>query len=137
MPPTFWLARLSSLFQHREFSIMRFIVDESTGFSVARYLRDEGHDVLSVAEDMPQAYDDDILARAVEDNRILLTNDKDFGDLVFRRGRQHRGIVLFRLQDDSAGNRVRMMRLVLEQHAAQLQNHFVVVTDNGIRIRTT
>lgn len=116
---------------------MRFIVDESTGFSVVRYLRSEGHDVLSVAEDMPQAHDDDILARAVEENRVLLTNDKDFGDLAFRRGHPHRGIVLFRLQDDSVGNRVRMTQLVLEQHAAQLQDHFVVVTDNGIRIRTT
>ncbi|MFN8483510.1 MAG: DUF5615 family PIN-like protein [Anaerolineae bacterium] len=114
---------------------MRFIVDESTGVAVVMYLRAEGHDVLSVAEDMPQAQDDDILARAVEENRVLLTNDKDFGELAFRKGRQHRGIVLLRLGDDSADNRIRMTRLVLEQHLDQLPNHFVAVTDNGIRIR--
>jgi predicted nuclease of predicted toxin-antitoxin system len=58
---------------------MQFIIDESTGSAVVDYLRDNGHDVLAVNEDLPQADDFIILDRAVKDNRILITNDKDFG----------------------------------------------------------
>ena len=84
---------------------MRFIVDESTGLAVAGYLRDRGHDVVVVFEEMPEARDEEILARAVVEGRIVVTNDKDFGELVFRDGQPHEGIVLFRLQDASAGRR--------------------------------
>jgi len=61
---------------------MDFIVDESTGTAVVEYLRSIGHDVLFVAEAMPQADDPDILGRAVSEERILVTNDKDFGELA-------------------------------------------------------
>ena len=56
---------------------MHFIVDESTGTRVVAYLRSLGHDALAVAEIMPQVDDLDILARAVSEGRILITNDKD------------------------------------------------------------
>jgi predicted nuclease of predicted toxin-antitoxin system len=68
---------------------VRFIVDESTGVAVVNYLRRVGHDVLAVAEAMPQADDPDILIRAEAEERILVTNDKDFGDLAFRNGQAH------------------------------------------------
>jgi predicted nuclease of predicted toxin-antitoxin system len=64
---------------------MQFVVDESTGSAVVDYLRSLGHDVLAVAEAMPQADDSDILDQAAIEERILITNDKDFGELVFRR----------------------------------------------------
>jgi predicted nuclease of predicted toxin-antitoxin system len=54
---------------------MRFLVDESTGAAVVAYLRRTGHDVLAVAEAMPQADDPDILARGAKEDRILITND--------------------------------------------------------------
>jgi len=76
---------------------MRFIVDESAGVFVASYLRGEGHDVLAVAEIMSQAADEDVLSKAMGEGRILVTNDKDFGELVFRGRRKHSGIVLLRL----------------------------------------
>lgn len=65
---------------------MRFIVDESTGAAVIEYLRSVGYDVFAVAEAMPQADDAVVLARAVSEERVLITNDKDFGELVFRSG---------------------------------------------------
>ena len=65
---------------------MRFLVDESTGAAVVAYLRRVGHNVVAVAEAMPQADDPDILARAAGEDRILITNDKDFGELAFRFG---------------------------------------------------
>ena len=83
---------------------MRFLVDECTGASVVASLCEEGHDAVAVAELMPMADDEDVLARAVADDRILVTNDKDFGELVYRGGWKHRGILLLRLQDERAEN---------------------------------
>jgi len=63
---------------------MKFIVDESSGAAVAEYLRSMGHNVLAVAEVLSQANDQDILARVVHEGRIVVTNYKDFGELIFR-----------------------------------------------------
>ncbi len=63
---------------------MRFLVDECTGPSVARWLREAGHDVFSVYEEARGIDDDTVIARAVAENRIIVTNDKDFGEKVYR-----------------------------------------------------
>jgi len=84
---------------------MRFLIDESAGAAVAVYLRDAGHDVLSVAELTPQARDADILAWAL------------------------------RPQDDNAANRVRILAAVLADHREHLEDHFVVATGTVVRIR--
>lgn len=114
---------------------MQFIVDESTGAAVIESLRAAGHDVLAIGESMPQAIDSQIQARAAGEARILITNDKDFGDLVFRSGQSHHGVLLLRLRDESPGNRVRVVKAVLGQYADRLQGHFVVATEKGVRIR--
>jgi predicted nuclease of predicted toxin-antitoxin system len=114
---------------------IKFLVDESTGASVAEYLRRAGFDVLFVGETMQQADDADILTQAVHENRILMTNDKDFGELVFRSGRPHAGVVLFRLQDESQDNRVRIAQIVVEEYLKRLPDNFVVVTEKGLRVR--
>ena len=114
---------------------MQFIIDESTGTAVVEYLRSAGHDVLAVAEVMPQATDDDILARAVSEGRILLTNDKDFGELVFRSGQTHCGVVLLRLHDESGATRVEVVKAVLERFASRLEGNFTVATEGAVRIR--
>jgi predicted nuclease of predicted toxin-antitoxin system len=114
---------------------MKFLVDECTGTSVVACLRDEGHDAVAVVEVMPEADDEEILARAVSEGRIVVTNDKDFGELVYRSGWEHRGVVLLRLRDEQAENKVRMMKVALAQVGERLRNHYVVVTEAGIRVR--
>ncbi len=111
------------------------MVDESTGIAVVNFLRSAGYDVLSVAETMSQASDSDILARASNEGRILVTNDKDFGSLAFRSGQTHRGVLLLRLQDERPTNRVRVLKAVLEEYADRLPDHFTVATENRVRIR--
>jgi predicted nuclease of predicted toxin-antitoxin system len=114
---------------------MRFIVDESTGIAVVEFLRNSGHDVLAVAEIMRQADDPDILTLALNEVRVLITNDKDFGELVFRSGQTHHGVLLLRLHDESSTNRVRVVGFVLERYADRLLNYFVVATESRVRIR--
>lgn len=112
---------------------MRFLVDESSGTAIVTYLREAGHDVLAVAETMSGARDADILTRASLENRILITNDKDFGELVFRSGQAHAGVVLLRLRDESTANRVRVLKAVLERYADRLPGRFAVATESGVR----
>ena len=114
---------------------MKFIVDECTGMAVAEYLRGTGYDVSVVAEIMPQAEDHAILTKAVKEGRILITNDKDFGELIFRRGYSHHGVLFLRLQDDSAANRIRVVKAVLDQYTDFLKMNFLVATEKQVRIR--
>jgi predicted nuclease of predicted toxin-antitoxin system len=116
--------------------MLRFLVDESTGRGVTEWLSAAGHDVICVTESLPQARDSDILDLAVQDQRIIITNDKDFGELVFRSGRQHAGILLLRLNDESASNRIRMVSVAVESHECRLKGAFTVVTEKNIRIRS-
>ncbi len=116
---------------------MKFIVDESTGIAVAEFLRQAGHDVLVVSEAMPRAEDQDILIRAVREERVVVTNDKDFGELIYRSCQAHHGVLLLWLNNESSGNRVRVVKTVLEKHSARLVGHFTVATESNIRIRST
>ena len=70
---------------------MRFLVDECTGPAVAQWLREQGHDVFSVFDDARGMADDDVIDKAALENRILITNDKDFGEKVYRDQREHHG----------------------------------------------
>jgi uncharacterized protein with PIN domain len=74
---------------------MKFVVDESTGQSVVNELRRLGHDVLAIRESYPSIDDPPILNIAVSEKRIVLTNDKDFGELVYRSGLPRAGILSF------------------------------------------
>jgi predicted nuclease of predicted toxin-antitoxin system len=74
---------------------MRFIVDECAGPSLARWLREQGHDVFSVFELARGINDDEVFQIAFEDKRILITIDKDFGEKIFRERRLHHGITYY------------------------------------------
>jgi predicted nuclease of predicted toxin-antitoxin system len=112
---------------------MRFLVDESTGPGVARWLRGKGHDVYSIYEEARGADDDSVIGIAFEENRILITNDKDFGAKVFRENRPHRGVVLLRLDDERTNNKVTVLERLLGTRAEQLPGRFVVVTERHVR----
>jgi predicted nuclease of predicted toxin-antitoxin system len=113
---------------------MRSIIDECLGPAVARWLRDQGHDVVSIFEVARGSGDEDILAAAVRDDRVLITADKDFGDLVFRDGHAHRGVILLRLDDETTQNTIRVLSDLLDAHLDQIDHNFVVVTEAGFRV---
>ena len=112
---------------------MRFLVNECTGPAVARWLRKQKHEVFSVYEEARGMDDDDVIQKAFAENWILITNDKDFGEKVYRERRPHRGIVLLRLEDERAANKIDTIRRLIESYADQLSDHFVVVTEAKVR----
>lgn len=112
---------------------MRFLVDECTGPAVVRWLLGLGHDVFSVFERARGANDDEVILRALDEDRILVTNDKDFGEKVFRDGRLHKGVVLLRLDDEMSENKIRVLGRLLENHGNRLADAFQVVTEDRVR----
>lgn len=113
---------------------MRFLVDECTGPKVAKWLRDIHHDVFSVYDEDRGLDDESILQKANLENDILITNDKDFGELIFRIKKQHKGVILLRLEDERSENKIAVLQRVLKLHSDKLANNFIVVTESTIRI---
>lgn len=112
---------------------MRFLVDECTGPAVARWLRAQGHDVFSVYDEARGADDDEVLRNALAGNRVLITNDTDFGEKVHRERRAHHGVVLLRLDDERAPVKIETLRRLLQSYADRLPGQFVVVTETKVR----
>ncbi len=79
---------------------MRFLVDECTGPAVAAWLLLEGHDIFSVFDEARGIDDSTVIKQAFDENRIIITNDKDFGEKVYREKHPHCGVILLRLQDE-------------------------------------
>lgn len=113
---------------------MRFLVDECTGPAVALWLRAQGHEVLSIYDSARGLDDDSVIALALAENWILVTNDKDFGEKVYREHKLHHGIILMRLIDERSQSKIKVLKRLLENHAARLSGQYVVVTEKKVRI---
>jgi predicted nuclease of predicted toxin-antitoxin system len=115
---------------------MRIIANENVSATVIHELRRRGHDVLSVKESMRSAPDSAVLRRAAEENRLVITHDKDFGALAFHWGLPaSSGVILFRLAGDNPDVDNARILDVLDR-GADWAGHFCVVTDDRIRVRS-
>lgn len=97
------------------------------------WLHSQGHEVFSVFDDARGIEDEEVIRKAHGESWILITNDKDFGEKVYRERRPHRGVILMRLEDERAANKIQVLRRLLDGYADQLENSFVVVTDKHVR----
>ena len=91
----------------------------------------------SIYQESPGLDDSEVLRLAVEDDRILITADKDFGGMVFRERKLHKGIILLRLADERSSNKLEVLNRLIQQHSDQLPNKFGVVTESTVRINET
>jgi len=114
---------------------MKLLADENIERPLILYLRQEGHDVLSVAESVPTIRDDDVLALAVSDQRVLLSNDLDFGELVYHRKLNAPGIVLLRLRAKSLAEKVKLFAENWRLAEGKVTGNFVVISNRRIRVR--
>ena len=113
---------------------MRFLVDECTGPAVAQWLCRQNHDVVSVFDEIRGADDRNVIQKAYEQNRILITNDKDFGELVFREKKPHKGVILLRLDDERPANKISVLQRLIEKYEKSLPGNFIMVTETTVRI---
>ena len=114
---------------------MKWVADENIDRQIVEALRADDHQVFYVLETAPTAADEDVLAMASDESALLLTADKDFGELVYRQGRASAGVVLIRLAGIPSGQKASIVTNVARQHAKELMGSFTVITRNAIRIR--
>ena len=114
---------------------MNFLADENVDRQIVERLRQDGHAVTAVAEMAPGIADPAVLAAANASASVLLTADKDFGEIVFRQRRWSGGIILIRLAGLSPEAKALMVGSVVSNHAAELVEAFTVVTRRAVRIR--
>jgi predicted nuclease of predicted toxin-antitoxin system len=114
---------------------VKFLGDENLDWQIVERLRLDGHEVLYVVEMEPGIPDDEVLELANNQGAILLTSDKDFGELVFRLRRIATGIVLIRLFGLSPDDRAEIIANTISLHADELLGAFTVISSKNIRIR--
>lgn len=114
---------------------MKFLLDESVNAKLANYLKSQSHDTTAIAQEYPNALTDpDVLAIAVRERRTLITNDRDFGELIFHKKLRHSGVIFFRLKRAILSHFEARLTYTLDHYGDHL-SEFIVVTDSRVRVR--
>jgi len=114
---------------------MNIVADEGVDRCIVVRLRQDGHQVWYVAETAPAMSDDAVLEVANREGALLLTADKDFGEMVFRQHRFSGGIILVRLAGLSAGRKAEAVAAAVNRHGPELTGGFTVITPGICRTR--
>jgi predicted nuclease of predicted toxin-antitoxin system len=124
------------IFSATKISLMKFLANENFPMPSTRLLRESGVAVKSILEECPGISDKQVIEMAQKDNLIILTFDKDYGELIFRYGYQKPpAVVFFRFKGnapDYAGN---LLKALLKEKVIKLANTFTVIEENNIRQR--
>jgi predicted nuclease of predicted toxin-antitoxin system len=112
-----------------------FLADEGVDFRIIAALRRLGHRVDSVAEESPSIPDSEVLALSIERDAVLITEDKDFGEMVFQKHLCSQGVLLLRLNGVPGSRKVELLTEAFAAHAGDLRGCFSVITERALRIR--
>jgi predicted nuclease of predicted toxin-antitoxin system len=116
---------------------VRFVADESCDFAVVRALRASGHDVVAIAEISPRLSDQKVLALAHDEMRVLVTENKDFGELVYASKLRTSGVVLLRFAADARSAMAEATNGAVDSLGDKLLRRFTVIEPGRIRVGRT
>jgi len=114
---------------------MNLVGDESLDFPIVKALRKEGHSVYSILENHSGADDESILKIARQKKCVLITTDKDFGELIYRLKNLSSGIILLRIAGLSMQEKIHLVIPAIQIHEKEFHNSFAVIAKQSIRIR--
>jgi predicted nuclease of predicted toxin-antitoxin system len=114
---------------------MHWLADENLARAIVQWLRSHGDDVVYAAEGLSAREDIELLATAERDHRFIITDDKDFGELVFRRRFNTHGILLVRIRAGAITSRLGRLAAVWKQVEENIAGNLVVVTESKLRVR--
>lgn len=114
---------------------MNLVADEGVDRQIVDRLRQDGHQVLYVAEMQPGIPDDAVVDLANREDALLVTADKDFGELVFRGRRPTPGVILIRLAGLAPTAKAEIVASAIRIHGTQLPRSFAVITPKALRVR--
>jgi len=112
---------------------VKFIADVNVEKAIIDCLLANGYNTIWVSDLDCRMVDEKLLEPANREKRILVTNDKDFGELTFRQKRVSAGIILFRVKGQNSRDKVSLLQKLLLAHRNRLKGHFTVVTRKKIR----
>lgn len=115
---------------------MTLVADESVDSGIIKGLRLKGIVVFSISEKLRGITDSEVLKVAYDQNCLLITEDKDFGELTFRLKLEHKGILLIRLSELPRKERIERATEAIIEYANQMSENFTVLTRNGLRIKS-
>ena len=111
---------------------MRFLVDRCSGRRLTQWLEEQGHDTLDARDIGPDPGDRFLLELAASENGILVTMDKDFGELIHLHGRKHTGLI--RLPDARMTQRIALVEDIILNHHALEEQAMITIRSGRIRI---
>ena len=114
---------------------MEILADENLDGPIVSWLRESGHDVRWIAEQVHGAIDKEVVELANSEGRVLITSDRDFGELVFRHGMRPPGVVLLRLRANSASALLSAFQKAWPTIEKNALGKFVVVSRGRVRTR--
>ena len=114
---------------------MNFVADENIDTEIIDHLRDAGYEICSISEEFPGVSDEDVIKITNKHNAVLLTADKNFGELVFRKGEVIKGVVLVRIFGVSQQEKSQMILDAFNTHADDFVDCFTVISKKKIRIK--
>ena len=114
---------------------MKIVADENVDKEIVDRLRADGHSVLYIAEENAGIDDRTVLDRSLQTGSVLLTADKDFGDLVFRQRLLHAGVLLVRLSGVRPDMKAGLVTAAFDQHGEELRSGFAVLSKRSLRFR--
>jgi predicted nuclease of predicted toxin-antitoxin system len=114
---------------------MNLLADEGVDQQIVLQLRGDGHTVLYVAEMTVGISDDMVLQQANDAQAVLITEDKDFGELVYRQRLVHLGVILVRLHGLASSSKARIVSQAILQHGSEMPGAFSVISPGMVRIR--
>ena len=114
---------------------MRWLIDECVDAALAALLREAGHDVVYMSDVASRAPDPEVITRADRENRLLLTEDKDFGELIFRQARRVPGLVLVRIEPLRRFRKGPRLLSAIDRLGESLFGHYTVIEDARFRSR--
>jgi predicted nuclease of predicted toxin-antitoxin system len=112
-----------------------FVADESVDYNLIIFLRNKGLVVYSIIEKVPSLDDPDVLKIAVDKNAVLITEDKDFGELIFKLDLPHKGVFLIRIVGMHPEEKTKLILHFILKFSDELPNSFTVVKQRKLRIR--
>ncbi|MBI4824928.1 MAG: DUF5615 family PIN-like protein [Nitrospirae bacterium] len=115
---------------------MKFLVDVGVSKKVEEWLKENGYDVKSVRDINPKEKDSEILRLAANESRMVITMDKDFGELVYNSGKSHSGVMILRLDDANGGQKVEIIKKILTEYSDKIKNKFCVFQNGRLRIKS-
>ena len=113
---------------------IKFLADVNIEKPLVDYLVKQGYDIKWIPDYDCEMPDEDLLQLANQEKRIFITNDKDFGDLIFLQRKVSAGIILFRVKGQNSQETIKLMKKLLMGYRDKLLNHYVVITKAKIRI---